>query len=73
MTMPWDLPKDERPSEKKKVWVIMGNDFPESVWGDEEKVNKEIERLKKEDEDRLKKLRTMGPKVYYRSYAFEVQ
>ena len=47
-----------------KVWVIMGNDYPEAVCNTEEGANKRIAECKKEQTGRY------GPRavIYWRSY-----
>lgn len=55
------------------VWVIMGNDYPDAVFADEEKANAYIDKRKKEDEEKFKRQLGYGVKVYWRAYEFELQ
>lgn len=65
-----------------RVWVIMGNDFPEAVKLSEKDAEDFIKKMKKkeEKEEQVKqpmgprpKIYSMGPrqKIYWRSYEFE--
>jgi hypothetical protein len=51
-----------------KVFVIMGNDFPDCVFASEEAAEKFIEQKKAEyDKSALR------PRIYWRFYEFEVR
>lgn len=50
-----------------KVYVIMGNDFPEAVFKNEKDAEEFCEGKREEDKAR----RGYGPGVYWRSYAFD--
>lgn len=65
--------KKVQTKEAAKVWVIMGNDYPESVYASEKGAEAEVDRLKKNDEERLKNQSGHGVKVYYRPYEFELE
>lgn len=53
-----------------KVWVIMGNDFPNSVFSNEEDADAYVACM---DAAEKKKLKGFGPRIYWRSYEFEVE
>ena len=52
-----------------KVWVIMGNDYPDSVFALEEAAEKYIAGKKAERSAEARGL----PRIYWRSYEFEVK
>lgn len=54
-----------------KVWVIMGNDFPDAVYGNEEAAGKYIDKKKIEKEEH-KKRGESGSMIYWRPYEFEL-
>lgn len=49
-----------------KVFVVMGNDFPDSVWSTQELADKAIEQNEEAD----KVARPYGPGIHWRSYEF---
>ncbi len=53
------------------VHVVMGNDFPEAVFLSIDRANEFIDKKRAEDDERLKKDR--GPRIYWRSYTFEIE
>jgi hypothetical protein len=58
----------------KKVWVIMGNDFPECAFDSEAKADAYV--AEKKEEERLKaekKERGYGMRIYWRHYEFELK
>lgn len=56
-----------------KVWVIMGNDYPDAVIGSEEEAKDYIDKKKKEDiQKREKAMPGYGPRIYWRSYEFDL-
>lgn len=55
-----------------KVYVIMGNDFPECVFDTEEKAEAFCTERKKLDEAE-RKTPGYGRRIYWRVYEFEVQ
>jgi hypothetical protein len=53
----------------KHVWVIMGNDYPEAVFDNEEAAEQDVEARKK-----LDKIEHRGmTKIYWRAYKFTLQ
>lgn len=48
----------------------MGNDFPYAVFASEASANKYVNEKKKENKEHMKK--GEKPKIYWRSYMFEV-
>jgi hypothetical protein len=52
-----------------KVFVIMGNDFPECVFRDEFAANQFVERKKREENDTVLGYRT----VYWKVYPFDLK
>lgn len=50
---------------KTKVWVVMGNDFPDAVFSSEEKATAYCAEKKKEP--------SPGARIHWRSYEFELQ
>lgn len=54
-----------------KVWVIMGNDFPDAVLESEEAADKYINHKKELTKRKMEILG--GSMIYWRSYEFEVQ
>jgi hypothetical protein len=55
-----------------KVWVIMGNDFPVSVWSSETLAEEEVENLRVADMDRVRRQSPRGVNIYYRAMGFDV-
>lgn len=56
-----------------KLFVIMGNDYPNGVCSSEEIANAAIERLKETDLARAKAHygeEAPAPRIYYRTYEF---
>jgi hypothetical protein len=53
------------------VWVVMGNDYPDSVWTSEEAANARIAREKAEDLKKWPQLAGQG--LFWRVFEFEVQ
>lgn len=53
-----------------KVYVVMGNDFPDSVWATEELANAAVKQNK--EADKLTRGQGYGPRVYYRVHPFRV-
>lgn len=52
------------------VFVVMSNDYPDSVWKNEKEADDFCKKKNAENEERLK----MGfPSIYWRSYGFEVK
>ncbi len=49
-----------------KVWVVMGNDFPDSVWSSEHAAESYCIEKKAERRD-------VGPRIHWRVYEFEVK
>lgn len=65
-----------------KVHVIMGNDFPTAVVADEVEAQKACDDAMEEQRTKLRsehpdwseeRIKAWGPRIYYRSYPFEVQ
>lgn len=54
-----------------KVFVVMGNDFPESVFETEAAAEKYVEQKKAADPEHRKQYG--GPRIYWRTYEFEVR
>ena len=62
-----------------KVWVIMGNDYPDGVFDSKDKADAYV--LKKQTEDRSKwekenipaKAIYYTPRIYWRHYEYEVK
>lgn len=48
-----------------KVFVVMGNDFPDSVFSDKATADAHIAKIKEEDKDR-------SPRIYWRVHEFEL-
>jgi hypothetical protein len=60
-----------------KVWVIMGNDFPDSAFSDEEKAEayvtaKKAQDRAEHDKDPQRYKYPYSPRIYWRHYEFEV-
>ena len=55
-----------------KVWVIMGNDYPDSVFASEEAAEKYIAG-KKAEHLRAQQLGGGFSRIHWRSYEFEVK
>lgn len=53
-----------------KVWVLMGNDYPEAVFASEEAAEAEVKR--RMDEQRAVKPKWAAPRIYWRTYAFDL-
>jgi hypothetical protein len=53
-----------------KVWVIMGNDYPDCVFATEEAAEK---YLRSKMDDPANKLKYGGARIYWRHYEFEVR
>lgn len=51
-----------------KIWVIMGNDYPEAICSSQEKADRKINALK------VDQFRRYGPdtRIHWRSYEFTV-
>lgn len=63
-----------RIEERKTVYVVMGNDYPECVYDDEAKAEKFIEEEKKKLEKKMgKKVGSFNQRIYWRIYAFDVR
>jgi hypothetical protein len=56
-----------------KVWVIMGNDFPVSVWATKEEADAEEGVLRVADMERVRRQSPRGVGIYYRSMEFELE
>jgi len=63
-----------------KVWVVMGNDYPESVHASEEAAELHIAKLKAIAEEEATRLhaderhqRQHASRIFWRAYEFEVQ
>lgn len=58
-----------------RVWVIMGNDFPECAFDSEAKADAFIEAKKEEQrlEAEKNKQSGYGRRIYWRHYEYEVQ
>jgi hypothetical protein len=54
-----------------KVWVLMGNDFPEAVFADQIAAEAEVKR--RMDEQRVGKPNWDTPRVYWRVYDFKLR
>lgn len=52
-----------------KVWVIMGNDFPDAVFSSEKAADKHVEKMKAETDKRP----GGTPRIYWRSYEFTLR
>lgn len=52
-----------------KVYVVMGNDFPDAVFDSQKKAEQFIEQKKKED-DKIKE--KYYARIYWRAYEFEL-
>ena len=52
-----------------KVWVVMGNDYPDSVFWTEEAANRYCEERRNEPGN---KREYGGYRIYWRAYGFEV-
>lgn len=56
---------------RTKVWVVMSNDFPDSVFATAETAESYVRRqMAKQKEN---KLTWDTPRIYYRSYEFELR
>lgn len=53
-----------------KVWVIMGNDFPDAVRGSEKEADEYIDAKRKLDPHHGVKY--MTPRIHWRSYEFNL-
>lgn len=53
-----------------KVYVVMGNDYPSRVYKTRRGAAKFIEEKEEYDVKRMRE--TGGPKIYWRSYEFDV-
>jgi hypothetical protein len=51
------------------VWVVMGNDFPDSVFSNSADAASYVARMYALEK---KKQKGFGPRIYWRSYRFEV-
>lgn len=62
-----------------KVWVVMGNDYPDSVYKTENAAATFINAKNEEREKADRKKRRLGSgsggygRIYWRSYEFEIQ
>lgn len=56
---------------KMKVYVVMGNDFPDSVFRYEEAAERHVAERKKED-NRGSETGSSFPRVHWRTYEFEL-
>lgn len=54
-----------------KVWVIMGNDYPDAVFDSEEGANAFVKA--KGEEDARHRDMWAQPKIYWRAYEFELR
>ena len=54
---------------KKKIYVVMGNDFPDAAFSTEEKADAYVERMRKED-DKNNSIKIHHVKIYWRAYEF---
>ena len=54
-----------------KVYVIMGNDFPESVFASEEVAERYVKAKMADPANRHERSNT--PRIYWRSYEFELR
>lgn len=52
------------------MFVVMGNDYPGGVYTTRELANKQIEDRK--EQEKKNKGTTLGPRVHWRMYEFEV-
>ena len=52
-----------------KVWVVMGNDYPDAVFDSHKGAMAHIESRAQEDSKFAKEMR---PKIYWRAYEFEL-
>lgn len=59
---------------KIRVYVVMGNDYPEAVFSNEAAADKFIEKKRAEDrrEDRPWP-NSLAPRIYWRHYEYEVR
>lgn len=56
-----------------RVWVLMGNDFPEAVFASREEAEQEVAARKKLDEIERQQVRRLSPKIYWRAYEFKLK
>lgn len=52
-----------------RVWVIMGNDYPDAVFASEEAANAYVETKKAEPASQGQ----FSPRIYWRAYDFQLQ
>jgi hypothetical protein len=55
------------------VTVVMGNDFPESVWEDSTKAEQYVLEKNAADKEEASNPRTRRRRIYWRTYRFEVR
>lgn len=53
-----------------KVWVVMSNDFPDSVFADQENADAFVNCMEVAEK---KRVRDWGRRIYWRAYEFELQ
>lgn len=54
-----------------KVWVIMGNDYPDAVFDSENAAKSYVETKQAAERVGLRRYET--PRIYWRNYEFELQ
>jgi hypothetical protein len=50
------------------IWVVMGNDYPDSVWSSERAAEAAVGRAKAQD----KRLRPGKPPIQFKAYPFQL-
>lgn len=56
-----------------KVFVVMGNDYPDAVFWHESAANRYVEDKKREDKVRQRDAGTIFSRIYWRVYDFELR
>lgn len=57
-----------------KVWVVMGNDFPDAVFVSREAAEEYCAKERVDEADqRIRNGDKFGPRIHWRTYEFELQ
>lgn len=56
-----------------KVWVLMGNDYPEAVFADELIAESELAKIKEKAGAGLKSWERACARIYWRLYPFDLE